>query len=85
MPIKESAKKARRQAADRRLANRRGLLAMREAVKAVRHEAAGDKLRAAKLLPAAFRAIDKNTKRGLVKKNAAARYKSRLARLVAAK
>ncbi len=85
MPITTSAKKAVRQAVARRTLNRQRLSVMRSAVKSVRQEAATDKRRAATLLPAAFRAIDKSAKRGVIKKNAAARYKSRLAKLVAVK
>ena len=37
---------------------------------------------AAKLLPKVYKAIDKAAKRGIIKKNAAARKKSRLTRLI---
>ena len=56
---------------------------MRAAVKAVRALIIKKKHdEAVKLLPRAYKAIDKATKRGVIKKNAAARKKSRLTILV---
>lgn len=53
---------------------------MNEVVKKVRkHVAAGQAVEAEKLLPEAYKAIDKATKRGVIKDNTAARKKSRLA------
>jgi small subunit ribosomal protein S20 len=47
---------------------------------------AGDSKKAEELLPTAYKAIDKAEKRGVIKKNTAARKKSRLsARIVKAK
>jgi small subunit ribosomal protein S20 len=47
---------------------------------------AGDTKKAEELLPTAYKAIDKAEKRGVIKKNTAARKKSRLsARIVKAK
>ena len=57
--------------------------AMQDAIKALRTAVAGKKAaEAAKLLPKAYQAIDKAVKRGVIKKNAAARMKSRLSKKV---
>ncbi len=47
--------------------------------------AAGDKAKAESILPMAMKRIDKAAKRNVIHDNAAARYKSRLARKIAAK
>ncbi len=75
----KSAKKAYRVELRRRVFNVRRAKAMRDSVKAVAKSAD------AKDLPAAQKAIDKAVKRGLIKKNTAARMKSRLAKKVATK
>ncbi len=76
MAIIKSAKKAIRSSARKRVYNARRQKAMREATK--------DFLKApsAQLLPAAYQAIDKAAKRGIIKKNNAARKKARLAKLI---
>lgn len=74
-----SAKKANRVETRRRIFNLRRSKAMRDTTKDV--EKTGD----VKLLPDAYQAIDKALKRGIIKKNTAARMKSRLARKVAVK
>lgn len=74
-----SAKKANRVADRRRVFNLRRSKAMKDAVKDVQKGAS------AQNLSTAFQAIDKALKRGIIKKNTAARMKSRLARRVAAK
>ena len=75
----KSAKKAYRVELRRRVFNTRRAKSMKDAVKVVTKSAD------AKDMPAAQRAIDKAVKRGLIKKNTAARMKSRLAKRVAAK
>ncbi|MBU6321161.1 MAG: 30S ribosomal protein S20 [Patescibacteria group bacterium] len=86
MAITTSAKKAIRVSERRRVVNIRRKKALHDTGKALeRALAAGDKAAAAKLLPAAYQAVDKATKRGVLKANTAARKKSRLARLVSAK
>lgn len=75
----KSAKKAYRVELRRRVFNARRAKALKDSVKAVAKS--GD----AKDLPSAQKAIDKAVKRGLIKKNTAARMKSRLAKRVAAK
>lgn len=57
---------------------------MSGAIKSVRKSlASGDKSEAEKLLSAAYQAIDKAQKRGVIKTNTAARKKSRLAAALA--
>ncbi len=73
MPITKSAKKAIRVAARKRVFNLRRTRAMKEAIKAVRDEAT---------LSAAYKAIDKAAKRGVIKPNTAARRKSRLVKML---
>jgi len=79
MPIKESAKKELRKAKKRRVLNLQRQKTMKDALKNIKRLlAAGKKDEAKKLLPVAYQAIDKAAKRGVIKKNAAARKKSRL-------
>ncbi len=83
MPIKESAKKYLRQTKKHRVLN----LARGKALKDVTKKftkliASGAKDDAKKLIDTAYQAIDKAAKRGVIKKNAAARKKSRLMRLL---
>ena len=73
MPITKSAKKTHKQSLVRRARNLRRKRAMKEAVKNV----------TAETLPAAYKAIDKAAQRGVIKKNTAARKKSRAARAIA--
>lgn len=80
MAITSSAKKAIRNSARKRVVNVRRVRAMRGAVKEAREaskDPAQDKM--AKL-SAAYKAIDKAQKGGIIKKNTAARKKSRLAK-----
>jgi len=83
MPITKSAKKAARQSDRRRLFNLRRLRKMREALKKARKFASENKKEeAAQYLPEAYQAIDKAAKKGVIKKNTAARKKSRLAKIL---
>lgn len=80
MAITSSAKKAIRSSARKRVFNMRRRSALTSATKALTKAlAAKDVAGAEKLLPAAFSAIDKAKKCGVVKGNTAARKKSRLA------
>lgn len=74
-----SAKKASRVELRRRVFNARRSKAMKDAVKDVMKTKDGASL------PETYQAIDKALKRGIIKKNTAARMKSRVARRVAAK
>jgi len=83
MAITKGAKKAIRASERKRIFNLRRKKALTDTSKALtRAVAAGDTAAAAKLLPAAYQAVDKAAKRGVIKANTAARKKSRLARLV---
>jgi small subunit ribosomal protein S20 len=80
MAIIQSAKKAIRSSARKRVFNLRRKEALHDATKSLQKAlAAGDAAAAEKLLPTAYKAIDKAMKRGVIKKNTAARKKSRLA------
>jgi small subunit ribosomal protein S20 len=74
-----SAKKASRVETRRRVFNARRSKAMKDAVKDVMKTGKADDL------ATTYQAIDKALKRGIIKKNTAARMKSRVARRVAAK
>lgn len=83
MPITKSAKKALRQSKRRRLTNLRRLNKMKSLIKQIRELViAKKKEEALKLLPQAYQAIDKAAKRGVIKKNTAARKKSRLGKML---
>jgi small subunit ribosomal protein S20 len=77
MPLTSSAKKAHRSSLTKRTYNLRRVRAMRLAIKEARKLAEYPK--SAAELSRAYQAIDKAAKRGVIKKNTAARYKSRLA------
>lgn len=82
MAITSSAKKANRVAARKHIFNIRRKNVLHDTTKALTRAVAAGAADAAKLLPAAYQAIDKAAKRGVIKANTAARKKSRLARLV---
>jgi len=83
MPIKQSAKKELRKGQRRREVNLKRQKAMKDTLKKVKKIiASGKKEEAKKLMSAAYQAIDKAAKRGVIKKNAAARNKSRLMKLL---
>lgn len=80
MAITSSAKKAVRSSAKKRVINLRRMKTLQSVTKALTSAlAAKDVTGAEKLLPAAYAAIDKALKRGIIKANNAARKKSRLA------
>lgn len=72
MAITKSAKKAHRASLNKRVFNLRRKRALTEAVKTVK------KSMTAADLSTAYQAIDKAAKRGIIKKNTAARKKARL-------
>jgi len=86
MPITSSAKKALRQSFRKRDFNLKRLNEMKAAVKTVRklirQPADKNKEEALKQLTVAYKAIDKAAKRGVIKKGAADRKKSRLAKFL---
>ncbi len=83
MAITSSAKKAIRSSAKKRVFNLRRKDAMRDTTKAfTKALAARDVAEAEKLLPKVYAAIDKASKRGVIKDNTANRKKSRVAALI---
>jgi ribosomal protein S20 len=78
MAITKGAKKAHRQSLRKRTMNIARKDVVRAAVKAARTAPKGDKA----ALAAAYKAIDKALKRGLIKKNTAARRKAKVSRLL---
>jgi small subunit ribosomal protein S20 len=79
MAITSSAKKAYRASQKKHVFNLRRSRAMKEAIKTAHKEVFTGKAKGADAaLSAAFQAIDKAAKRGVIKKNTAARKKSRL-------
>jgi len=86
MPNTPSAKKALRQGEKHRLLNRSQRSALRTAVKKVRVAAAGtDAAATAEAFRLATKKLDQAASKHLIHKNAAARTKSRLAKLVSPK
>lgn len=83
MPITQSAKKALRQSKKRNLQNLAFKRKFKLAVKEFRQEVGAKSLEKAKnLLPTVYQAVDKAAKKGVIKKNTASRYKSRLTQLL---
>ena len=79
MPITRSAKKAHRASLAKKVLNDRRRHAMRAVMKEVKKLLSSkNQKEAQELLPQAYKAIDKAMKRGVIKKNNAARKKSRL-------
>jgi small subunit ribosomal protein S20 len=81
MAITKGAKKAHRQSLRKNAMNRVRKDAMREAMKAIRTAPKGD----TKTLSQAYKAIDKALKRGIIKKNTAARRKAKVAKALSTK
>lgn len=86
MPITISAKKVLRASKRKRVYNLRRKNELQDTTKKVKKLIAeGKKDEATKMLPSVFQAIDKAAKRGVIKGNAAARKKSRIAQALAKK
>jgi len=86
MPISKSAKKALRQSKRKHVRNSKRVRAYKEAVKEVKKlVSTGKQAEAEKLLPKVYKALDKATKTKVLKKNAASRKKSRIAKMVGKK
>jgi small subunit ribosomal protein S20 len=84
MAVSKSAKLAISKSERNKVVNDRRKKTMRETVKAVRTLIVKkDVVTAEKSLSAAFKALDKAAKRGVIKKNQASRKKSRLALAIA--
>lgn len=83
MPIIKSAKKALRASKRKKIYNDRRKDALKDAVKEVKKLVAEKKIKEAEAAIAkAYQAIDKGAKRGVIKKNTAARKKSRLVKAI---
>ncbi len=83
MPITKSAKKALRQSIRRKARNLIYKNKMKKLIKEMKSLALGRKIEEArKLLPQVYKILDKSAKVGVVKKNHAARKKSRLTKLL---
>lgn len=85
MPNHKSAKKRMRQNEKRRDINRSNRSRMRTAIKKLRGALTSESANEAQtLLPATISAIDKAVNKGIIHRNTAARYKSRLTARVGA-
>lgn len=83
MPITKSAQKALRGSKRKKVYNDRRSKAMKLAIKSVKKPLVDKNLTEAETnLVKAYKAIDKAAKRGIIKKNTAARKKSRLTKLI---
>jgi small subunit ribosomal protein S20 len=80
MAITKGAKKAIRQAKRKAVMNETRKRALRDAYKGTRLVDKTDKKASIVALSAAYKAIDKAMKRGLIKKNTAARRKAKVAK-----
>jgi len=86
MPIKKSAKKALRQSERRRIRNLQRKRKIKNLLKEVKILVSQKKQEEAKkLLPQVYKLLDKAAKTGLIKKNTAARKKSRITKLIISK
>lgn len=84
MPIKKSAKKALRQSFKRRARNLTYKRKIKKLTKDIRKLVFQKKIKEAKsLLPQIYKILDKAIKIGVVKKNTAARKKSRITKFIA--
>ncbi len=83
MPITQSAQKALRQNLRRKIRNLRKKRTTKKLFKQVKFLLSQEKIKEArKLLPQIYKAIDKSAKTGMIKKNKAAREKSKIAKLL---
>lgn len=82
MPITKSAKKALRGSLVKKAMNDRNKKNIKETVKKIeKFVKEKNKVEAKKLLSVAYSAIDKATKKGVIKKNNASRKKARLSKI----
>ncbi|MEK9181695.1 MAG: 30S ribosomal protein S20 [Patescibacteria group bacterium] len=82
MPITKSAKKAVRGSLRKKAFNDQRKRVMKEMIKKMEKLSKTDKAEARKMLSNVYQAIDKSAQKGVIKKNNAARKKSRLSKLV---
>lgn len=83
MPIIKSAKKALRQNIRRRKINLQRKSELKTVIKQYKKLVAGEKDKAKEFLSQVYKKLDKAAKIDLIKKNKAARLKSRLSKLIA--
>lgn len=83
MPITKSAKKALRQNIRRRKVNVKRKTELKSVIKEYKKLATSNKDEAKKYLSQVYKKLDKSAKINLIKKNRAARLKSRLSKLIA--
>lgn len=82
MALIKSAKKAIRSSERKRVTNLRRRRTLHDTVKSARATKPADRKAQDEALKVAYQAIDKAMKRGIIKKNTAARKKSRLAKFL---
>ncbi len=83
MPNTKSSKKRLKQSEKRRLLNLRYKRKMKEVVKEIDSLVSDNKKKdAEKIVPKAYKAIDKAAKKNIIKKNTASRKKARIAKAV---
>ncbi len=83
MPNTKSAKKELRKSSKRAIQNKEEKVTMKKTIKTNRKAVvAKDKDLSSKLLKESIKTIDKAAKKGIIKKNTASRYKSRLQKQV---
>lgn len=84
MAITKNAKKAIRSQARKRVINLRRKRSLHDTVQEYKKQAAGKNTKEAEaLLPKVYAELDKAAKRGIIKKNTAARTKARLSKRIA--
>lgn len=86
MPITKAAKKSLKQREERTTRNAKTKRAFRELVKKIETLVSENKIEEAKkIIPQVYKTIDKAAKKGIIKKNTAARKKARLSSLTSKK
>ncbi|MFA5169411.1 MAG: 30S ribosomal protein S20 [Candidatus Paceibacterota bacterium] len=83
MPVTKTTKRRPAQIERRRVVNQKRILEMRKLIKEANTLLSNKNIEEVeKMLPRIYKAIDKAAKRGVIKKNAAARRKSRMAKKI---
>jgi small subunit ribosomal protein S20 len=83
MPVTKTTKKRVRQIEKRKIVNTKRTLEMRKLIKEANTLLSNEKVEEVeKMMPNIYKAIDKATKRGVIKKNTGSRKKSRLMKKV---
>ena len=83
MPVTKTTKRRPAQIERRRVVNQKRILEMRKLIKEANTLLSNKNIEEVeKMLPRIYKAIDKAAKRGVIKKNAASRRKSRMAKKI---